>query len=111
MKCWKCGAEQETPSDKKISFRALCEKCGAWLHCCKNCRNYKPGLPNDCAIPGTEYIADREANNYCEEYQLLGTGPLKTGDVNEAARRLFGDEENKKEGTPKNPFDSLFRDS
>jgi hypothetical protein len=113
MKCWKCGFEQSDPPDKNLPFRATCDKCGAWLHCCKNCQNYKPGLPNDCVIPGTEYIADREAINFCEEFKLRGTGPEKTGSVDEAARRLFGDEPNQKKDDkegPKGRFDSLFRD-
>ncbi len=78
MKCWHCGAEQEKPaSGGRLSFRALCCRCDAWLHCCKNCQNYKPGLPNDCMVPGTDPIADREAFNFCEEFSLKGTLPTK----------------------------------
>lgn len=112
MKCWKCGAFQEDPPRGSLSFRATCDKCSSWLHCCKNCQNYKPGLPNDCKIPGTEYIADREAANFCEEFKLLGQGPIKTGDPNEAAKRLFGNDKNneQKPDSPKGRFDSLFHD-
>lgn len=95
MKCWKCGAEQEDPPGGKLSFRATCSNCHAWLHCCNNCKNYKPGLPNDCAIPGTELIADREANNFCDEFQLLGQGAASKKDPKdlrkEIEKRLFGD--------------------
>lgn len=76
MNCWKCGALLPD-TERKISFRALCDSCGFGLHCCKNCRNYAPGRPNDCAVPGTEYVADREANNFCEEFSLLGKAPVK----------------------------------
>lgn len=71
MNCWKCGAILDN-NDRKISFRAVCTQCGFSLHCCKNCKNYAPGRPNDCAVPGTEYVPDREANNFCEEFELLG---------------------------------------
>lgn len=91
MKCWKCGATNEDPPGGKLPFRSTCEKCHSWLHCCKNCKNYRPGLPNDCAVPGTEYIADREANNFCDEFQLLGSGPSKTVDPKDVLRRLFGE--------------------
>lgn len=74
MNCWVCGESLPLP-DRKISFRAVCDRCGAALHCCKNCKNYAPGRPNDCAIPGTEYVPDREANNFCEEFSLLGKPP------------------------------------
>lgn len=110
MKCWNCGTELNT-SDK-ISFRATCDKCSFYLHCCKNCRNYKPGLPNDCAVPGTEYIADRAANNYCEDFEPLGIGPSSKADPKEAERRLFGDNSSQKKDpdSPKSHFESLFRD-
>ncbi len=92
MNCWKCGINLADPPDGRLSFRATCDKCMAWLHCCKNCLNYKPGAPNDCAVPGTEYIADREAANFCEEFKLSGKAPVKTADPNEIAKRLFKDD-------------------
>lgn len=72
MNCWFCGAPLHLDPNAKISFRALCEQCGMGLHCCKNCKNYRPGLPNDCAIPGIDYVPDREKNNFCEEFSILG---------------------------------------
>lgn len=104
MNCWKCGAALENPPNNKVPFRATCDACAAWLHCCKNCKNYKPGLPNDCAVPGTDYIADREACNFCEEYVLLGTAPTKKGSAKDAARRLFGEDAEPK----KKNFNDLF---
>jgi len=90
MNCWKCGAFLEK-LDRKTSFRALCDSCGISLHCCKNCKHYAPGRANDCAIHGTERIADREANNFCEEFELLGIPPSQPP-------------QNKKKG-----FDDLFK--
>lgn len=89
MKCWHCGTELADPPGGKISFRATCDKCQSWLHCCKNCKNYKPGAPNDCAVPGTEYIADRESSNFCEEFQLLGQAPQKKPNIDDISKRLF----------------------
>ncbi len=74
MNCWKCGSLLPE-TDRKISFRAFCDQCGFALHCCVNCKNYAPGRPNDCAIPGTEFVSDRMANNFCEEFELLGKPP------------------------------------
>lgn len=84
--CWKCGT---TLPEAKIAFRAICDKCQSYLHCCKNCKNYKPGLPNDCHIPGTEYVADRESFNYCEDFVLKGDGPPPRIDPDDVAKRLF----------------------
>lgn len=111
MNCWHCGTHLEEAPEKRLPFRAICDKCTAWLHCCKNCKNYKPGLPNDCAVPGTEYIADREACNFCEEFVLKGEKPAQQANPDDVARRLFG-ESSKRPQKPssKNNFDNLFND-
>jgi hypothetical protein len=102
------------PPYGKLPFRATCETCHTDLHCCRNCRFYKPGLPNDCAVPGTEFIPDRTANNLCEEFKLLESEVPKTGDPRDVARRLFGEENKADEkpdvDTPKSRFDNLFDD-
>jgi len=87
MNCWKCGALLHNMS-RKISFHAICDHCGSSLHCCRNCKNYVLGKPNECAIPGTEYIPDREANNFCEEFELLDK-PTDTPPKN--SKKAFGD--------------------
>lgn len=111
MKCWSCAADLPDPQWGKITFRATCDFCGAALHCCKNCRFYKPGLPNNCAVPGTDFIADRTAPNFCEEFQLLGKVLEKKSDPREAERRLFGEANGKpKDDDPKNTFNQLFND-
>jgi hypothetical protein len=57
--------------DVKIGFRAACPHCSSDLHVCVNCRYFAPGKPNDCLVPGTEPVRDREAANFCEEFKLL----------------------------------------
>lgn len=92
MQCWKCGTNLPEFSRGKVPFRELCDKCSSWLHCCKNCHNYKPGKPNDCIVPGTELISDRESCNFCEEFQLLGKPPSE------------------ERNNSKSKFNDLFRD-
>lgn len=75
----------------KIAFRAVCPHCGVDLHTCTNCRYYAPGKPNDCIVPGTDPIRDREASNLCEEFKV------KT----DLSNRIESD---------KKKFNSLFRD-
>ncbi len=75
MNCWKCGISLPDPAWGKLTFRASCDACNADLHCCLNCKYYKPGCPNDCMVPGTEYISDRSRSNLCEEFSLLGKPP------------------------------------
>ncbi|NDD58929.1 MAG: hypothetical protein EBZ47_06745 [Chlamydiae bacterium] len=68
MNCWSCGAEILTSLGGKISFRAYCNKCQIPLHACMGCKYYKPGMRNDCMIPDTESIADKQAINFCEDF-------------------------------------------
>ena len=110
MNCWNCGHAMDLPQWNKLPFRSLCEKCGSSLHCCKNCQYYQPGLPNDCKIPNTEYVADRTAGNFCEDFKLLGKAPEKMPDRNDIEKKLFGDNGgSKNDKDPKNRFDSLFK--
>jgi hypothetical protein len=88
MHCWTCGTLLQEGLGK-LSFRAVCDRCGAALHCCQNCKYYKVGRPNDCMVPGTEWVADRSANNFCEEFSPLGKPPSSTKD--DSAKKRFDD--------------------
>ena len=107
MLCWKCQKDLEDPPSPRLPFRATCDHCSAWLHCCVNCRHYQPGLPNDCQIPGTEQIADREACNFCDEFSLAEkTDSPQASSLDDVSKKLFG------EGTDETPksFNDLFND-
>ncbi len=92
MNCWHCGAPLLDEAKSRLSFRAVCEKCNSALHCCINCKHYKPGLPNDCEIPGTDPIYDRAKNNFCEEFSILGKAlPPKDPKAKQRFHDLFGD--------------------
>ena len=90
--CWKCGKDVgELPYP--VPFRAECPACASALHCCKNCKYYSPGKPNDCIVPGTEFVSDRERVNFCEEYKMLGTFTQPEHSVDDISKKLFGDDE------------------
>jgi len=55
---------------KQPGVKEVCQKCNAYLHCCLNCRWYTPGKPNDCMIPNTEKIANREGPNFCDDFEM-----------------------------------------
>lgn len=112
MKCVKCGAEYELSNDSRIGFRAVCEKCSSYLHSCCNCKFYKIGRPNDCMIPGTEPIRDREHFNFCDEFKPKESVDIYYDNRNDAAKKLFGDDFEIEEKTkdPKDRFNSLFND-
>jgi len=110
MICWNCGSPL-TNFQGKLPFRSECEACHAALHCCRNCVYYKPGLPNDCAVPDTDYITDRTAINFCEEFKPLGKGPSPKADPNKVVKRLFGDDHSTSPSEDsKKRFNDLFRE-
>jgi len=109
MKCWNCGKDLEPFPFNKLPFRAECPYCLSSLHCCKNCIYYKIGMPNDCQVPGTEFVADREKQNLCEDFKVLGKGQESKVSPEDVAKRLFGTtDENTKKIDPKDKFNSLF---
>lgn len=102
MHCWKCQKPiGEFPI--KIGFRAACIHCDADLHVCKNCRYYSVGKPNDCIVPGTELIQDRERSNLCEEFKPRTQREDQAS--HDRTRKIFGEDALKK----KKDFDDLFK--
>jgi hypothetical protein len=41
------------------------------LRCCRNCRFYDPGAPQQCREPQAEPVRDKEAGNYCDFFEPL----------------------------------------
>lgn len=106
MNCFKC--HQPLDIDRKFSFREVCPHCGADLHCCKGCRFYAEGKPNNCLIPGTDYVANREANNYCDEFKPIEKiADTKSPSRSEVEKKLFGDDGDDQNNN--SSFDSLFK--
>lgn len=92
MKCGKC-AKLVSEEPVKIAFRAVCPHCDADLHTCVNCRYYAPGKPNDCAVPGTDFVRDREAANFCEEFKPKTDGPFRSDRDKKKFNSLFKDDD------------------
>ena len=90
MNCWRCK-KALTDLPVKVGFRATCPSCGVDLHTCAGCRYFASGKPNDCLVPGTEYVRNRESANLCEDFKI------KTEFSKEPIR-------------DKKRFDSLFKD-
>lgn len=93
MQCWKCFRQLTAPLGK-VGFRAECPHCGSPLHTCVGCRFYAVGKPNDCAVPGTEFVRDREAANFCDEFgpRSEPIAPVSE-EAKNRARRLLGEDE------------------
>jgi len=90
-RCFNCGAHLELPPD--FGRREECPKCGADVHCCKNCRFYDPQAYNECSEPQAEVVREKERANFCDFFQLnqkAQGGQDSTKDqLREAAEALF----------------------
>lgn len=85
--CHSCGAA--LTYEPPLSRSATCESCGAYLHCCRNCRFYDPQAPNHCREPQAELVRDEEAANFCGYFEPRTSGGTATTDrAAEARRRL-----------------------
>lgn len=82
--CHACGAA--IPPAERIGRREACERCGAELHCCMNCRHYAPGMHNDCVETQAERVVDKDRANFCDYFSLAGGRPAGEADPGAAAR-------------------------
>ena len=93
-RCYQCGTEWV--SDKREpGVKEFCAQCDANLHCCRNCHFYDPRAAAGCAIPTTEFVADKTAANFCDEFVFREDEPDHAGteDANaarESLNQLFG---------------------
>ena len=88
MKCWSCGKAVELPPLKQLGFKEVCSSCHAYLHSCKGCRFHEEGRPNECQIPGTEQIRDREGGNFCDEFAPIQVKEEKKENKDQAKKKF-----------------------
>ncbi len=72
--CWHCGAAL-TVLD--YAREATCPSCRKHTHCCRNCRWFAPGRPNDCAEPVAEHVTHKDRANFCGYFEP--TAPTNAG--------------------------------
>src|SRR2546427_2968070 len=66
MQCSRYGTPFE---GERVPVRGVCSRCAAFLHCCRNCERYAPGLANDGREPQAERVADKEQGNFCDWFR------------------------------------------
>ena len=88
MQCYRCG----TPFDgQRVPVRGVCARCAAFLHCCRNCDFYAPGLANDCREPNAERVPDKEQGNFCDWFRpaAAAVADKRAGDARDRLDALF----------------------
>lgn len=107
-RCFNCASTLPADND----FRGVCPKCGAALHCCKQCAHFEPSTRFQCLKPVPIRIAIKDQRNECELFKPRMTvardaaQPASGSNVNGPAANV---------PVPRSPtdaraaFDSLFR--
>ena len=57
---------------------ACCERCGADLRCCLNCRFHESSAYNECLEPSAERVLEKDRANFCD-YFSGGKRPAASG--------------------------------
>ena len=63
-RCFNCS--MTLPSD--IEWRGNCPKCGAALHCCKQCAHFEPSTRFQCLKPIPVRISPKDQANDCDQF-------------------------------------------
>jgi hypothetical protein len=63
-RCFNCAATLPPGTD----FKGACPKCGAALHCCKQCTHFDPSKRFQCLKPVAARIAVKDQANGCEMF-------------------------------------------
>lgn len=108
-RCHRCGAAWESQA-RQPGVKEICDACGAYLHCCKNCSHHRRDRHNQCYIPNTDWVGDRATLNFCDEFSFQvcrhATVDDDGGTARSAAQALLGETG---ETTP--TLDQLFDDA
>ena len=70
-RCYNCA----TALPEGIDWKANCPKCGAALHCCKQCANFEPSTRFQCLKPIPVRIAYKDKANECNQCQSTYFAP------------------------------------
>ncbi|HDQ44922.1 MAG TPA: hypothetical protein ENN17_05400 [bacterium] len=88
--CHACG--KEITFRDRVYRQETCARCGRPVHCCKNCRFYDTGAHQQCREPQAEWVNDKEAANFCDEFFPAAGGASGARLEREAAARKKLDE-------------------
>lgn len=68
MNCYRCGASL---ADLSLPFSRLeeCPDCENYLHVCRMCVYFDPGVPKQCREDDAEEVQEKERANFCEWFK------------------------------------------
>ena len=115
LSCWNCGADA-SDEPLPLSRQASCQKCGEYLHCCRQCTQCAPNRPGECNHDLTDPPFDKTSANFCEYFKPNFRLDAKSNNEDAKAKldALFDEVDDDVDAEPKtksgNPLDDLFDD-
>ncbi len=105
-RCFNCS----TALPQDVDWKGKCPKCGADLHCCKQCAHFEPSTRFQCLKPIPQRIPVKDQANQCELFSPRVTVARDAAPVNNNSVAPV-------QQPPRSPndaraaFDSLFKKS
>jgi hypothetical protein len=105
-RCFSCSTT--LPPD--VDWKGKCPKCGAALHCCKQCAHFEPSTRFQCLKPVPQRIPVKDQANECELFSPRVTVARDAAPVNNSNHQNAAPVQ-----PPRSPndaraaFDSLFK--
>ena len=81
-RCTNCGAVLAPGFDPN----GQCPRCGAEMHCCKQCVHFDTGKQFECTQPIPERISKKDAKNQCTFFEFRMTVEKDTSPTNYSAK-------------------------
>lgn len=89
MNCHAC--RNAVQSAGKPGRQESCPKCGAALHCCRNCRFFSESAYHQCREDQSEFVNDKTAANFCDYFEAAEPGTAGTDSRRENAKKKLDD--------------------
>ena len=67
LHCWRCGSELSALS-LPLSRMDECPACYVYLHVCRMCVHFDPGIARACCEDDAEEVKEKEQANFCDYF-------------------------------------------
>jgi hypothetical protein len=105
-RCFSCAVTLASDTD----FKGTCPKCGATLHCCKQCVHFDSSTRFQCMKPIPVRIPVKDQANTCDLFSsrvTVARDALPSGPVSQSAGSMVAAPRNANDARA--AFDSLFK--
>jgi len=104
-RCFNCSTALSPDAD----WKGKCPKCGAALHCCKQCAHFEPSTRFQCLKPVPVRIAGKDQANECELFKPRVTVARDSAPANNHSSAVQQQQAPRTQNDARAAFDSLFK--